>query len=71
MNTLEQVEAIRQQMMAEGAGKPEIIRQVALACIGWPYVFGAWGEECTPSNRKRRVRSDHQEQVPGADRAGL
>ena len=59
MNTIEQVEAIRQQMMAEGAGKLEIIRQVALACIGWPYVFGAWGELCTPSNRKRRVRSDH------------
>lgn len=59
MNTIEQVEAIRQQMLAEGAGKPEIIRQVALACIGWPYVFGAWGEECKPANRRRRVRSDH------------
>lgn len=59
MNTLEQVEAIRQQMLAEGAGKPDIIRQVALACIGWPYVFGAWGEECKPANRKRRVRDAH------------
>lgn len=59
MNTIEQVEAIRQQMLTEGAGKPEIIRQVALACIGWPYVFGAWGEVCKPANRKRRVRSDH------------
>ena len=59
MNTAEQVEAIRQQMLSEGAKKPDIIRQLALACIGWPYVFGAWGEECTPQNRKRRVRSDH------------
>ena len=59
MRTAEQVEAIRQQMLAEGAGKPEIIRQVALACIGWPYVFGAWGEVCKPANRKRRARSDH------------
>lgn len=59
MNTAKQVESIRQQMEQEGAARPDIIRQVALACIGWPYVFGAWGEECTPANRKRRVRDDH------------
>lgn len=59
MNNLEQVETIRQTMLADGAAKPEIIRQLALACIGWPYVFGAWGEECTPANRKRRARAEH------------
>ena len=59
MNTIEQVEAIRAQMEQEGARKTDIIRQEALACLGWPYVFGAWGEECNPSNRKRRVRDDH------------
>ena len=59
MNTAEQVTAIRDQMLAEGAAKPDIIRQIALACIGWPYVFGAWGEECSPSNRKRRARNSH------------
>lgn len=59
MNNLEQVETIKQTMLTEGAAKPEIIRQLALACIGWPYVFGAWGEECTPANRKRRARADH------------
>ena len=59
MNNLEQVEAIRQQLIAEGAPKPETIRQIALACIGWPYVFGAWGEECNPTNRKRRARDAH------------
>ena len=59
MNNAEQVEAIRAQMSAEGAGQPEIIRQLALACVGWPYVFGAWGEECTPANRKRRARDAH------------
>lgn len=59
MNTANQVESIRQQMEQEGAARPDIIRQVALACIGWPYVFGAWGEECTPAGRKRRVRDDH------------
>ena len=59
MNNAEQVEAIRAQMSAEGAGRPEIIRQLALACVGWPYVFGAWGEECTPAGRKRRARDAH------------
>lgn len=59
MNSLEQVEALRQQMLAEGAAKPDIIRQLALACLDWPYVFGAWGEECTPANRRRRARDDH------------
>lgn len=59
MMTIDQVEAIRQQLLAEGAAKPEIIRQLAVNCIGWPYVFGAWGEQCSPAARKRRARSDH------------
>ncbi len=59
MNNLEQVEALRQQLIAEFAPKPVTIMQIAMACIGWPYVFGAWGEECSASNRKRRARDDH------------
>ena len=59
MNTADQVEAIRQQLIAEAVPRPDSIRQIALACIGWPYVFGAWGEECTPAGRKRRARDDH------------
>jgi len=59
MNSIPQVDAIRAQMETEGASKPDIIRQIALACLGWPYVFGAWGEECTPQARRRRARDDH------------
>ena len=59
MNNLEQVESLRVQMEQEGMPLPERIRQLALACLDWPYVFGAWGEECTPANRKRRARDDH------------
>lgn len=59
MNSAEQVEAIRARMEQEGASRPDIIRQLALACLGWPYVFGSWGELCAPGNRKRRVRDDH------------
>ena len=59
MRTAEQVEALRQQMIADGTPRPDMIRQLALACLEWPYVFGAWGEECTPSGRKRRARDAH------------
>ena len=59
MNTLTQVDELIAQMKAEGQSAPEIVRQTALACLEWPYVFGAWGEECTPANRRRRARDDH------------
>ena len=59
MNDLYQVDALRKQLETDGVPKPDSIRQIALACLGWPYVFGAWGEECNPANRKRRVRDAH------------
>ena len=59
MMTIDQVETLRQQLIAEGVPAPEAARQLAMACLGWPYVFGAWGEECKPALRKRRARSDH------------
>ena len=59
MQTAEQVQAIRDQMITEGAAKPDIVRQIAMDCLGWPYVYGAWGELCTPANRRKRARSDH------------
>ena len=59
MMTADQVETVRQQLIADGVPKPDMIRQLATDCLGWPYVFGAWGEMCTPANRKRRVRDDH------------
>lgn len=30
--------------------------RIAIACIGWAYVFGAWGAYCTVSERKQRYR---------------
>ena len=27
----------------------------ALACVEWAYVYGAWGAECTPSERRKRL----------------
>lgn len=39
--------------------KAEAIVETAKDCLGYPYVFAAWGEECTPNNRKRRASDAH------------
>lgn len=57
--TIAQEEALKARLLAGGTSKPDMIRQLALACLDRPYVFGAWGEPCTPANRRRRVRADH------------
>jgi len=59
MRTADEVAKLVEEYTAEGLSSPEIIARIAPECVGWPYVFGAWGEMCTPSNRKKRVRDDH------------
>ena len=59
MRTADEVDKLIADYKAEGMSAPEIIARIAPECIGWPYVFGAWGEMCTPANRKKRVRDDH------------
>ena len=45
--------------------KVDKVIETAKACMGFPYVYGAWGEECTPSNRRRRIRAEHPTIVTG------
>ena len=59
MNSIEYVTTRLETMIQQGYSKAEIIRGIGPACEGWPYVFGAWGEECTPAGRNRRKRDDH------------
>ena len=59
MNSAQYVANLIDQWKASGAEKWRIAWSAALVCVDWPYVFGAWGEECTPSARKRRAREDH------------
>lgn len=59
MNNIDQVAAITQQLIDAGKSKAEIVWETAKACIGWPYVFGAWGELCTPANRRKRYSVKH------------
>ena len=59
MNSTEYVSTLLEAMIQKGATKAEIVRSISKACVGWPYVFGAWGEICTPAGRRRRARDEH------------
>ena len=59
MYNAEQVAAAIKQMQDEGIPLSDAAWNAALMCIGWAYVFGAWGELCTPQNRRSRYRDDH------------
>jgi len=56
MNTAKSVDALIEQWKAEGRSKTYIVWNAALACVGWSYVYSAWGAECTPSERRKRYR---------------
>jgi hypothetical protein len=56
MNTAKSVDAMIEQWKAEGRSKTFIVWNTALACVGWSYVYSAWGAECTPAERRKRYR---------------
>lgn len=59
MQNAKQVDELVARLKAEGKTKAEIAWQAALACVGWPYVFGARGEYCTVQNRHRFYSDAH------------
>ena len=59
MNTAKSVAALIDKWKSSGAEAWRIAWSAALLCVDWPYVFGAWGAECTPAERKKRKRDDH------------
>ena len=70
MNTANQVDLLVAQLTAEGRTKADIVWQTALACVDWPYVFGAWGAYCSPSERHKRYSDAHttiKTKCPGYD----
>lgn len=52
MRTASDVKELVTKWIAEGRDKTYIIINAAEACLGWPYVWGAVGSECTPSRRQ-------------------
>ena len=57
MNNAKQVDELIASLKSGGVPFSEAVWQKALACVGWPYVFGAWGAECTVTERKKRYNA--------------
>ena len=52
MYSATQVKAMIEGWKSAGLTKSEIISKTAQACLGWPYVWGSLGEECTVAKRE-------------------
>lgn len=52
MNTAKDVDALIEQL--KDSPTSESAWQIACACVGWSYVYSAWGALCTPSERRKR-----------------
>jgi len=59
MNNAKQVDKMVTEWKSAGKDKPYIAWQTALACVSWPYVYGARGEYCTVQNRHARYSDAH------------
>lgn len=59
MNSAQDVTKLIDQFKASCNTMSEAAWQTALACVGWPYVFGARGQYCTPANRRARDYTSH------------
>ena len=49
------VNDLKTQIASGGIPLSDACWETALACVGWPYVFGAWGALCTVAERKKRL----------------
>lgn len=52
MNTAAQVDSLIAEWSQEGLTKAETVVRIADACLGWSYVWGGYGQNCTLSNRE-------------------
>jgi len=52
MYTWKQVSNLLDSWKKQNLKAPDISVKLANACLGWAYVFGARGEQCTPQNRR-------------------
>ena len=51
MRNVEFVNNLITVMKNEGVPLSQVAWEAAKACVGWPYVYGAVGEECKPAKR--------------------
>ena len=58
MNGAQTVANLITSWKAAGHTRAELVWLIAEACIGWPYVWGSLGEECTESKRRAYMGRD-------------
>jgi hypothetical protein len=61
MKTAKQVDELIAQLKNSGIPLSDAAWQAALACVGWPYIFGDRGQLCTPAHRRAAYNSKGQE----------
>ena len=59
MNSKAYVDELIQKLKDQGMVLAEVAWQTALACVGWAYIYGAKGQECTPAYRRKRYSEEH------------
>jgi len=59
MNNYKFIDNLIAEQKLQGIDPQDIVWNAGLACVGWPYVFGARGDFCDPANRRARYREDH------------
>lgn len=59
MNNADYVSEQINIMKTSGIPLSETAWKTALLCVGWPYVYAARGQFCTPANRRAKYRDDH------------
>ena len=57
MKTAKQVDELIVQLKNSGIPLSDAAWQAALACVGWPYIFGDRGQLCTPAHRRAAYNS--------------
>lgn len=48
MQNAEQVQTLLDDCQTRGLSKAATVEQLAVACLGWPYVFGRWAKSARP-----------------------
>ena len=46
---------LKQQVQSKQITLSQAVWETAKACLEWPYVWSAWGDECTPGERKKQA----------------
>ena len=58
MHSANQVDQMAEEWKSQGLSKEEFIVKCAEAELGWPYVWGAVGAQCTPRKREYYANRD-------------